>query len=257
MNAKQNADEIVVFAGPCSIESKEQMEEVCDCVSSLGLSWIRGGAFKPRTSPYSFQGLEEEGLEIMSAAAKKYNLKCLSEVVASEHCELVDSFVDGLQIGARNAQNFHLLKSVGRLTAESKKLVVYKRGMSCTIEEALLARESITSQGNDSVVICERGIRTFETSTRYTLDMSAVPVIHKLSKNPVCVDVSHPAGIRDLVEPLALASIAAGCNSLMIEIHPDPRSALSDSAQQLNLRQFEDLTKKLKSLAQHFGKTLV
>ena len=192
-------DEITIYAGPCSVESEEQFFEVAECISDLGLTWIRGGAYKPRTNPHSFQGLGEEALKIMKAGGEKYGLKTLTEVMDSEHCELVHSYVDGLQVGARNFQNFSLLKNIGKVTKDSHKMVLFKRGFAGTIAEWLAATDYITMEGNDNVVLCERGLRTFETATRFTLDISAVPVIHKQSLLPICVDVSHPAGVRDLV----------------------------------------------------------
>ncbi len=250
-------DEITVFAGPCSVESQEQFEEVAECISGLGLSWIRGGAFKPRTNPHSFQGLGEEGLKIMKNAGEKYGLKTITEVMDSAHCDLVHSYVDGLQIGARNMQNFSLLKNVGLVTAESHKMVLLKRGLAGSISEWLSATEYITMSGNQNVVLCERGLRTFETATRFTLDISAVPVIHKQSILPICVDVSHPAGVRDLVPSLAYAAVAAGADSLMIEVHPDPAVALSDGPQQLTPAQFVELIGQLREIAAVFGKKIV
>ena len=251
------SDEITIFAGPCSVESVEQFEEAAACVAGLGLKWIRGGAFKPRTNPHSFQGLGEEALKIMKNAGEKYGLLTLTEVMDSAHCELVHSYVDGLQVGARNFQNFSLLHKIGQVTAESKKLVLYKRGFAGTIAEWLSATAYITECGNDNVVLCERGIRTFETATRFTLDIAAVPVVHKQSLHPVCVDVSHPAGQRDLVPSLAKAAVAAGADSLMIEVHPNPPAALSDGPQQLTLAQFEQLVEELRVLAGALGKRIV
>lgn len=250
-------DEITIFAGPCSVESEEQFNEVAECVAGLGLTWIRGGAFKPRTNPHSFQGLGEEALKIMKAAGDKYNLKTLTEVMDSAHCEMVHSYVDGLQVGARNFQNFSLLKNIGQVTKDSHKMVLYKRGFAGTISEWLAATDYLTAEGNDNVVLCERGLRTFETATRFTLDISAVPVVHKQSLYPICVDVSHPAGVRDLVPPLAKAAVAAGCDSLMIEVHPNPPVALSDGPQQLTPAQFEDLVAELREIAAVFGKKIV
>ena len=177
-------DEITIYAGPCSVESEEQFFEVAECISDLGLTWIRGGAYKPRTNPHSFQGLGEEALKIMKAGGEKYGLKTLTEVMDSEHCELVHSYVDGLQVGARNFQNFSLLKNIGKVTKGSHKMVLFKRGFAGTIAEWLAATDYITMEGNDNVVLCERGLRTFETATRFTLDISAVPVIHKQSLLP-------------------------------------------------------------------------
>ena len=193
------------------------------CVAGLGLHWIRGGeAFNPRTNPHSFQGLGEEALRIMKDAGDKHGLKTLTEVMDSAHCVLVHSYVDGLQVGARNFQNFSLLGKIGQVTAESHKMVLYKRGFAGTIAEWLAATDYLTAEGNQNVVLCERGIRTFETATRFTLDIAAVPVIHKQSLYPVCIDVSHPAGQRDLVPSLAYAAVAAGCDSIMIEVHSQP-----------------------------------
>lgn len=250
-------DEITIFAGPCSVESEEQFNEVAACIKDLGLHWIRGGAFKPRTNPHSFQGLGEQALKIMKDAGEAYGLKTLTEVMDSAHCELVHSYLDGLQIGARNFQNFSLLKNIGKVTADSHKLVLFKRGFAGTISEWLAATDYITMEGNDNVVLCERGIRTFETATRFTLDISAVPVIHKQSLYPVCVDVSHPAGVRDLVPSLAKAAVAAGCDSIMIEVHPNPPVALSDGPQQLTPAQFETLIAELREIAAVFGKKIV
>ncbi|HIT50700.1 MAG TPA: 3-deoxy-7-phosphoheptulonate synthase [Candidatus Aveggerthella excrementigallinarum] len=250
-------DEITIFAGPCSVESEEQFNEVAACIAGLGLRWIRGGAFKPRTNPHSFQGLGEEALQIMKAAGDAYGLKTLTEVMDSAHCELVHSYVDGLQVGARNFQNFSLLKNIGHVTRDSHKMVLYKRGFAGTISEWLAACDYVTAEGNDNVVLCERGIRTFETATRFTLDISAVPVVHKQSLYPICVDVSHPAGVRDLVPSLAKAAVAVGCDSIMIEVHPNPPKALSDGPQQLTPAQFTDLVAELREIAAVFGKKIV
>lgn len=250
-------DEITLFAGPCSVESAEQFNEVAECIAGLGLTWIRGGAFKPRTNPHSFQGLGEEALKIMADAGQKYGLKTLTEVMDSAHCEMVHSYVDGLQVGARNFQNFSLLKNIGHVTLDSHKMVLFKRGFAGTISEWLSACDYITMEGNDNVVLCERGLRTFETATRFTLDISAVPVVHKQSLYPICVDVSHPAGVRDLVPPLAKAAVAVGCDSIMIEVHPNPPAALSDGPQQLTPAQFAELVGQLREIAAVFGKKIV
>ncbi len=250
-------DEITLFAGPCSIESEEQFNEVAECVAGLGLHWIRGGAFKPRTNPHSFQGLGEDGLKIMKAAGDEYGLKTLTEVMDSAHCELVHSYVDGLQVGARNFQNFSLLKNIGHVTRDSHKMVLFKRGFAGLISEWLAATDYITMEGNDNVVLCERGLRTFETATRFTLDISAVPVVHKQSLYPICVDVSHPAGVRDLVPSLAKAAVAIGADSIMIEVHPNPPTALSDGPQQLTPAQFTDLVAELREIAAVFGRKIV
>ncbi len=249
-------DEITIFAGPCSVESPEQFDEVAACVAGLGLKWIRGGAFKPRTNPHSFQGLGEEALRIMNDAGGKYGLLTLTEVMDSAHCQLVADYVDGLQVGARNFQNFSLLKKIGQVTADTDQMVLYKRGFAGTIAEWLAATDYITDCGNTNVVLCERGIRTFETATRFTLDIAAVPVIHKQSLYPVCIDVSHPAGQRDLVPSLAYAAVAAGADSLMIEVHPNPAKAKSDGPQQLTPMQFEKLVGELRDIAAVFGKTI-
>ena len=248
---------VTLFAGPCSIESREQFDCVAEAIAAEGLAWIRGGAFKPRTNPHSFQGLGEEGLRIMVEAGKSYGLKTITEVMDSAHCPLVHSLCDGLQIGARNCQNFSLLQAVGRETAVSGKLVLYKRGFATTTSEWLSAVDYITGRGNGNVMLCERGLRTFEDATRFTLDVSAVPVVHRQSSLAVCADVSHAAGSRDLVPPLAYAALAAGADAIMVEIHPDPPNALSDSAQQLDLREFADLVANLRRLAAFFGKQLV
>ncbi len=250
-------DEIEIFAGPCSVESEEQFFEVAETLAALGLRWVRGGAFKPRTNPHSFQGLGEEALQIMQAGGEKYGLKTLTEVMDSEHISLVQRYCDGIQVGARNFQNFSLLKNIGIATAKTNTLVLFKRGFAGTIAEWLAATEYITQHGNDNVVLCERGIRTYETATRFTLDISAVPVIHKQSLFPICIDVSHPAGQRDLVPALAKAAVAAGADSLMIEVHPDPQTALSDGPQQLTPAQFADLVGELRELAAVLGKKIV
>ena len=226
-------------------------------MAGLGLHWIRGGAFKPRTNPHSFQGLGKEALVIMHSAANKYSLRTLTEVMDSAHCDLVHEYADGLQIGARNFQNFSLLKTVGNITASSHKLVLYKRGFAGTIAEWLAACDYITEAGNTNVVLCERGIRTFETATRFTLDIAAVPVVHKQSLFPVCVDVSHAAGQRDLVPSLACAAVAAGCDALMIEVHPRPHKALSDGPQQLTCSQFEEIISRLRKIAAVLGKEII
>ncbi len=253
----QKTDEITIYAGPCSVESAEQFDEVAQCIKDLGLRWVRGGAFKPRTNPHSFQGLGEEALKIMKDAGERYGLLTLTEVMDSAHCELVHSYVDGLQVGARNFQNFSLLKKIGQVTADSHKMVLYKRGFAGSISEWLAACDYISDCGNDNIVLCERGIRTFETATRFTLDIAAVPVIHKQSLYPVCIDVSHPAGQRDLVPSLAKAAVAAGADSLMIEVHPNPPVALSDGPQQLTPAQFRQLVGELRELAEVLGKKVV
>ena len=253
----QRTDEITIYAGPCSVESQEQFDEVAECIADLGLTWVRGGAFKPRTNPHSFQGLGEEALKIMKNTGDRLGLKTLTEVMDSAHCELVHSYVDGLQVGARNFQNFSLLRKIGQVTADSHKMVLYKRGFAGSIAEWLAACDYVTAEGNDNIVLCERGIRTFETATRFTLDIAAVPVVHKQSLFPICIDVSHPAGQRDLVPSLAKAAVAAGADSLMIEGHPNPPAALSDGPQQLTPDQFRVLVEELRELAAVLGKKIV
>ena len=251
------AGTITMLAGPCSIESPEQMEQVGLALKGLGLSWIRGGAFKPRTSPYSFQGMGEEGLKIMADVGRRHGLKTLTEVVDTAHIDMVMSYVDGLQIGTRNMANFELLKAIGAATSENHKPVLFKRGMAATIDEWLSAVEYLSCYGNPNIMLCERGLRTFETATRFTLDISAVPVIHQRSLFPICVDVSHPAGQVGLVPALAKAAVAAGCDSLMLEVHPNPSQAKSDASQQLTIPEFEALLEELRAVAAAVGKTIV
>ena len=250
------SDEITIFAGPCSVESVEQFDEVAECVAGLGLKWIRGGAFKPRTNPHSFQGLGEEALKIMKDAGERHGLKTLTEVMDSAHCELVHSYVDGLQVGARNFQNFSLLKKIGQVTAESHQMVLYKRGFAGTIAEWLAATDYLTAEGNPNVVLCERGIRTFETSMRNTLDISAVPMLKKMTHLPVVIDPSHAAGIAFMVPALAQAAVAVGADGLMIETHNNPAKAKSDGAQSLTPDQFDALMKVIKPELEFFGKKL-
>ena len=245
-------DRVVLMAGPCAVESRELMFEVAEMVKNEGAQILRGGAFKPRTSPYSFQGLGEEGLKYLREAADNFGLLTISEVMDTTDLELVAEYVDILQIGARNMQNFSLLKAVGNL----RKPVMLKRGLAATIEDWLMAAEYIMSGGNYDVILCERGIRTFEQYTRNTLDLSAVPVIHKLSHLPIIVDPSHAIGIRDKVIPMARAGVAAGADGLMIEIHPQPEKAFSDGAQSLYPEQFTQLMGELKLIAAAVHKTI-
>ena len=247
---------LTVIAGPCSVESREQMDEVGAALKELGIRVMRGGAYKPRTSPYSFQGLEEKGLELLREAGDKHGLLVVTEVTDSAHAEVVDAYADMIQIGTRNMANFSLLKRIGQVTAESRKPVVFKRGMSATIEEWLQASEYITMLGNTNVILCERGIRTFETATRFTLDISAVPVVNKLSLLPIIVDVSHPVGQADLVPAVAKAAVAVGADGLMIEVHPNPREALCDGSQSLDLAGFASLVGELHSVAKAVGREL-
>lgn len=251
------AGAITLLAGPCSIESQQQLDEVGAALSELGLSWIRGGAYKPRSSPYSFQGLGEEGLKILAATGERFGLKTLTELVDTTHIDVVMSYADALQIGTRNMANFELLKVIAHATAINHKPVLFKRGMAATIDEWLSAAEYLTQCGNPNIMLCERGLRTFETATRFTLDISAVPVIHKRSLLPICVDVSHPAGQVDLIPALAKAAIAAGCDALMIEVHPDPSQAKSDASQQLTIPEFAGLLEELRAVATAVGKTIV
>lgn len=245
-------NELQVMAGPCAVESREQMLEVAEMVKASGARILRGGAFKPRTSPYSFAGLEEKGLQYMAEAREKTGLKIVSEVMDPRSVELVAEYCDIVQIGARNMQNFNLLREVGKI----RKPVLLKRGLSATIEEWIMAAEYILSGGNEQVILCERGIRTFETFTRNTLDLAAVPIIKELTHLPIIVDPSHATGKWDLVQPMARAAIAAGADGLMIEVHPDPLHALSDGPQSLKPHKFEFVMKDLQKMAQAMGKTL-
>ena len=230
-------NEVVVIAGPCAAETREQVMSTARAVKAAGASILRGGAFKPSTSPYSFRGLGEEGLKLLAEAKEETGLPLITEVLTPDDVELVVRYADILQVGARNMQNFILLDEVGR----ANKPVMLKRGMSATIQEWLLAAEYILSQGNRQVILCERGIRTFETYTRNTMDVSAIPIIHKLSHLPIVADPSHGTGKWYLVAPMALAAVAAGADGLMVEVHPTPDTALKDGAQSLTFEHFEDL----------------
>lgn len=243
---------VVVMGGPCSVDKKPHLLEAAREVKKAGAKFLRGGAFKPRTSPYAFQGMGEEGLIWLSEAGKKTGLLVVTEVMQIAQVELVERYADLLQVGARNIQNFDLLKELG----SCKKPVLLKRGMSTTIKELLLSAEYIVAHGNPRVILCERGIRTFEDSTRFTLDLNAVPVIKKLSHLPVIVDPSHGTGIREFVRPLALAAIAAGADGLIIEVHPKPEEALSDGAQSLLPQAFHKLCKEVKAVARAIGRDL-
>jgi 3-deoxy-7-phosphoheptulonate synthase len=237
--------EFVVIAGPCAVESLEQLMESAVVVKKAGASMLRGGAFKPRTSPYSFQGLGEEGLKILAQAREKTGLPVVTEVMSASDVELIESYADVLQVGARNTQNFALLKAVG----QAKKPVLLKRGMMTTLEELLMSAEYILASGNDQVILCERGIRTFETSMRNTLDISAVPVLKDKSHLPVIVDPSHAIGQWKFVLPLAKAAVAVGADGLLIEVHPDPQHALSDGPQSLKPEKFYRLMDEIESIA--------
>ena len=243
---------LVVMAGPCSVESEAQVLEVADAVKAAGAQILRGGAYKPRTSPYAFQGLKEEGLRYLAEARKRTGLPVVTEVLETESAELVAEYSDVLQVGARNVQNFSLLRRVGELG----KPVLLKRGMATSIQEFLLSAEYILAAGNPNVILCERGIRTFETSTRFTLDLNAVPVLKKLSHLPVVVDPSHGTGHWDLVAPMARAAVACGADGLIIEVHPRPEEALSDGPQSLKPKVFVELMKGLRPVAEAVGRSL-
>ena len=243
---------IVVMAGPCSVESEAQVQEVADAVKAAGAKILRGGAFKPRTSPYAFQGLKEQGLKYLADARKRTGLPVVTEVLETESVELVAQYTDILQIGARNIQNFTLLRRVG----EMGKPVLLKRGMATTIQEFLLSAEYILAAGNPNVILCERGIRTFEPTTRFTLDLNAVPVLKKLTHLPVVVDPSHGTGHWDLVAPMAKGAVACGADGLIIEVHPKPEEALSDGPQSLKPSKFVQLMRELRPVAEAVGRSL-
>ena len=245
-------DEVIVMAGPCSAETEEQVEATAAAVRAAGAKVLRGGAFKPRSSPYSFQGLGEEGLRMLRGAADRHNLKLVSEVMDLSQIELVQRYAHVLQVGARNMQNFTLLRELGH----TKTPVLLKRGISATIEEWLLSAEYILAGGNMNVMLCERGIRTFESYTRNTLDISAIPVVQQLSHLPVLVDPSHGTGRRDKVTPMARAAVAAGADGLLIEVHCDPDHARSDGAQSLFPSQFDRLMAELRIIAPAIGRSI-
>jgi len=245
-------DQVVVMAGPCSVESREQLFTAAEKVSKAGARALRGGAFKPRTSPYSFQGLGLEALKLLREAGDRFGMLVISEVMEISQIAMMLPYVDILQVGARNMQNFNLLRELGKI----KKPVMLKRGIAATLEELLLSAEYIMSGGNYDVILCERGIRTFETYTRNTLDISAIPIIHKLSHLPMASDPSHGTGLRDKVPPMARASVAAGADVLLIEVHPDPDKALSDGAQSLYPDQFAQLMDELRMIAPAVGRKL-
>jgi 3-deoxy-7-phosphoheptulonate synthase len=244
--------QVVAIGGPCSVESREQIEESAAQVARAGAKGLRGGAFKPRSSPYSFQGLGEEGLRMMRQAADRHGLFVVSEVMDHTQIPMMSEYVDMFQVGARNMQNFHLLKELGR----SRTPVLLKRGISATIEELLLSAEYLLSGGNYDVILCERGIRTFESYTRNTMDISAIPVVKKLSHLPIMADPSHGTGRRDKVIPMARAAVAAGADGLLIEVHPNPDKALSDGAQSLFPEQFMELMDQLRIISPAVGRTL-
>ena len=240
-----------VIAGPCSIESREQMTEVAEDVKMAGAGLLRGGAFKPRTSPYSFQGLENEGMQMLLEAKKATGLPIVTEIMSAEHLPLFED-VDVIQVGTRNMQNFQLLKELGKVD----KPILLKRGMANTLEELLMSAEYIMAGGNEKVILCERGIRTFETSMRNTLDISAIPMLKSKTHLPVIVDPSHAAGIRFMVEPLTMAAIAAGADGVMIEVHNNPEKALCDGKQSLTPESFAELMKKVRKTTEFFQKEM-
>jgi 3-deoxy-7-phosphoheptulonate synthase len=235
------AGEFIVMAGPCSVESEQQIMETAHAVKAAGGQFLRGGAFKPRTSPYDFQGLEEEGLKLLQKAKEATGLDIVTEIMSDRDVDLVAEYADVLQIGARNMQNFALLKSVGRI----KRPILLKRGLSSTIKELLMSAEYILAHGNPNVILCERGIRTFETATRNTCDISAVPVLNELTHLPVILDPSHATGKRSLVPALARAAVAIGADGIMVEVHPCPEKAVSDGAQSLTIAQFRAMMQQL------------
>lgn len=247
---KVGGNNFTVIAGPCSVEGRDEYMNIARFVKQAGAQMLRGGAFKPRSSPYAFQGLGEEGLKILAEARDETGLPIVTEVMDARDVELVDEYADVLQIGARNMQNFTLLKSVG----QSKNPVMIKRGLSSTIEEFLMAAEYVVSSGNKNVIMCERGIRTFETYTRNTLDLSCVPLVKQMSHLPIIVDPSHGAGRWDIVEPLSIASVAVGAHGIMIEVHPNPEEAFSDGYESLKFDNFDTLMKNVKQAVRVFGK---
>src|SRR5574343_230746 len=243
---------ITVIAGPCAVENEDQIFTICEFLNKQNVKILRGGAYKPRTSPYSFQGLKKDGLILMRQAADKFNMNVITEVMDTNLVDEVAQYADILPVGTRNMQNYQLLRALSKID----KPVMLKRGMSSTMEEWLLAAEYILSGGNYKVILCERGIRTFETATRNTLDLSIVPLLKSVSHLPVIVDPSQGTGIRELVEPMSLAAVAAGADGIMVEVHNQPEEALSDGAQSLYFDQFSGLINKLKASADAFGRTL-
>jgi 3-deoxy-7-phosphoheptulonate synthase len=244
---------IVIIAGPCSVESREQLLNTAYAVRAAGAHALRGGAYKPRTSPYSFQGMKEEGLKILAEARELTGMPVVTEVMAPEMVELISQYADVLQIGARNMQNYDLLHEAGK----SDLPVLLKRGLSATVEELLMAAEHIISQGNDHVILCERGIRTFETMTRNTTDINAIPVLKQLTHLPVLLDPSHSTGHWEYVTAIARAGIAAGADGLIIEVHPDPAQALSDGGQSLRPERFAELMRQIEIIAQAIGRSII
>ncbi|MDR4498929.1 MAG: 3-deoxy-7-phosphoheptulonate synthase [Candidatus Scalindua sp.] len=243
---------IGVIAGPCAVENQDQILFIAEGVKKAGAIALRGGAFKPRSSPYSFQGLGEEGLEYLARAREKTGLAIVTEILSSEHIKLVSSYADVLQVGTRNMSNFLLLQAVG----ESKKPVILKRGMSATLDEFLLAGEYILSHGNPNVILCERGIRTFETHTRFTLSLSVVPELKRLTHLPVIVDPSHGTGVRDLVRPMSKGAVAVGADGLILEVHPDPEKSFVDGPQAITIEEFAKLMEETKAVANAIGREM-
>ena len=249
---KIGGKKLAMIAGPCSVETEEQICSIAEDVKKLGANFLRGGAFKPRTSPYSFQGLKYDGLELLKIAREKTGLPIVTEIMSPYDIEVFEENVDVIQVGARNMQNFDLLRELGK----TSKTILLKRGLSATIEEWLMSAEYIMAGGNENVILCERGIRTFETYTRNTLDLSAVPMVKRLSHLPIIVDPSHAGGYWYLVEPLAKAAIMAGADGLMIEVHNDPENALSDGQQSIKPESFKNLMDKIKVIAKMEGKDI-
>jgi len=251
-NITVGGEQVVVMAGPCSVESREQLFTTAEIIAQAGARVLRGGAFKPRSSPYSFQGMGEDGLKLLKEAGEKYKLLIISEVMEISQIPLMLPYVDILQVGARNMQNFNLLRELGKI----RKPIMLKRGIAATIEEMLLSAEYIMAGGNYDIILCERGIRTFETYTRNTMDISAIPIVHKLSHLPICGDPSHGTGRRDKVPPMARAAVAAGADAIIVEVHNNPDKALSDGAQSLFPEQFRTLMEQLRIIAPAVGRTV-
>ena len=242
----------MLISGPCSVESKDQLLSIASCVKKAGARVLRGGAFKPRTSPYSFQGLGEDGLRILAEARAETGLPIITEIMDTRDLDVIEKYADCLQIGSRNMQNFPLLKEVGR----SRLPVLLKRGLSATINDLLMSAEYILSEGNPNVLLCERGIRTFETMTRNTLDLNAVPILKAKTRLPIVVDPTHGIGLRDYVPQMSLAAVAAGADALMIEVHDDPEHARSDGEQALRPEVFADLVRRIRAVAEAIGREL-
>ncbi len=245
-------EEFMLIAGPCSVENRKQILSVAESVKNAGAQYLRGGAFKPRTSPYSFQGLEEDGLKLLRESSEITGLKIVTEVITPKDVNLVEKYADVLQVGARNMNNYTLLKDLGKI----EKPIILKRGMSATMQELLMAAEYIVSEGNPNVILCERGIRTFETATRNTLDLSIIPLIKERSHLPIIVDPSHGTGMKNLIGPMSKAAVACGADGIMIEVHPNPEEAFSDGAQSLLPDDFETLAKDLRKYLKLAGKRL-